>query len=284
MNAPLQHPAKAPACAVCSSSAFTPVRREHGGYRIVECTGCGVWSVNPVPDPATLAGVYDEGYYRPWASQARARARLWRRRLRLLSDVPRRRLLDVGCGEGSFLREARAAGFQVLGTEISPHAAARTAQWLDVPVYCGDLHRLDLPVASAGVLTFWHVLEHTTRPGDDLAAAHRILEPGGRLVVAVPNRRNRAYRALYRLARRRELHFYHPEDREQHLHHWDPASLKTALETHGFEVIDLRPDLCALTLSKRAADLLGLVHGWLAREPRTNAMLAVARRPAKEKP
>lgn len=266
-----------PACAVCTATELFPARHESESHSLLACPECGVWSVHPRPSLEQLRSGYDEAYYVPWRGEAVARQRMWERRIQLLRDARRGRLLDVGCAEGSFLRVARAAGFSVAGTELSPHGARRTAGDLDAPVHCGELVDAGLPAGSFAVVTFWHVLEHMLHPGAALAEARRILEPGGSLVVAVPNRRNPLFRAAYRLARGKRLHLYHPTDREQHLHHWDPHSLGRALQGRGFEIARLLPDSCALGRVKRWIDMAGRLHTWLAGEPRTHAMVALAR-------
>lgn len=277
MSEQLQAAASSCRCAVCDSGSFRKVREEESGHSILRCELCGVWTVSPLPSLEELRNRYDDDYYAPWIGQAKRRRRMWDRRMKLLHGIPRGRLMDVGCADGAFMERARESGFQVLGSEFSPVAAARTSHWLNLPVYTGELQDLAIEPGSLRALTLWHVLEHTTRPGETLAAARRLLVDDGRLVVAVPNRRNPSFRALYRLVRRRSLRMYHPSDREQHLHHWDPASLVEALEHHGFQVLDLRPDLCALDPGKRLADSLGRIHTLLAGEPRTSAMVAVAR-------
>jgi len=223
--------------------------------------------------------LYGESYYAAWRAEAGPRRRMWKRRLRFLEDSRRGRLLDVGCAEGSFLREAKASGFQVEGTELSPHPARFAAALLGARVHCGSLPELGLPGASFAAVTFWHVLEHTEDPGANLRAARELLEPGGRLVVAVPNRHNTIFRAAYRIARGRPVHLYDPADREQHLHHWDPASLRASLEAHGFLVEAVSPDPCAIGLAKWIVDAAGRLHSAAAREPRTSAMVAVASAP-----
>lgn len=265
-------------CRVCAAESTVPVRREPGGHVLNECERCGVWSVWPLPGLEQLRGIYDASYYAPWESEAGARARMWRRRLRFLRNAPGRTLLDVGCAEGDFLEAAKRAGFEVQGTELSTHGASRSRARLGVPVHCGELEQARLAGGSFSVVTLWHVLEHVLYPGRTLAEAHRILEPGGRLVVAVPNRACPVFRAAYRAARGRRAHLYHPDDREQHLHHWEPRSIRRALERTGFENVRLATDPCAIGAAKVAIDLAARVHSALARAPRTRAMVAVARR------
>lgn len=110
--------------------------------------------------------------------------------LRRLPDDPD--LVDIGCGDGFFLSLVK--GTRKRGLELNPDAVRRAvARGLNVregllPV---------LPDASADVLTLFQVLEHVEKPVEVLSDAARVLRPGGRLFVAVPN--NDAYigRALH---------------------------------------------------------------------------------------
>ena len=106
-----------------------------------------------------------------------------------------RRLLDVGGGEGTFLR---AAGERAPGLHLSlfdlPPVAARASRTLRLAglgaraeVHAGDFLRDELP-PGADVVTLVRVLHD--HPDDDvralLARVHRALEPGGTLVIAEP--------------------------------------------------------------------------------------------------
>lgn len=113
----------------------------------------------------------------------------WKNR-RYLADLCRAgvtggRLLEVGCGSGSFLRAARAAGFEATGCELSGSLARRVEYATGVPVHCGDL--ASMPERAFDVACMHHVLEHVSDPVAFLRAAQERLKPGGLLHLAVPN-------------------------------------------------------------------------------------------------
>lgn len=95
------------------------------------------------------------------------------------------RLLEVGVGSGSFLRAARAAGFEAVGCELSAPLARRVEASTGVPVHCGDL--ASLPEQAFDVVCMHHVLEHVRDPVGLLRAARDRLRHGGILHLAVPN-------------------------------------------------------------------------------------------------
>jgi SAM-dependent methyltransferase len=151
-----------------------------------------------------------------------------RRRLRWVHKVvgqqKRMKLLDIGCGEGTFLSAARQAGHEVAGTELEP-AAAR-AQDLRV---AGSLSELAHEVATYDCITFWHSLEHMPNPVESLQQAVSLLKPGGILLVAVPD----AGGWQARVFGDAWLHL----DIPRHLYHFNKTSLERLLQGAGLKVI-----------------------------------------------
>jgi SAM-dependent methyltransferase len=163
------------------------------GVRIVRCPGCGLeWWRWPAFDPETF---YDQAYfqsvqvskgYDDYAAlepgvRRTARARLGR--IARLRRSPPGRLLDVGCGTGCFVDEARHAGWDARGIEVSPYAAA-VASERGLPVTCQSIEALRLEPSSLDAVTLWDVLEHVTDPAGALAQAASALRPGGVLALS----------------------------------------------------------------------------------------------------
>jgi SAM-dependent methyltransferase len=96
-------------------------------------------------------------------------------------------VLDVGCGGGLFSRMLSERGFTAYGLDYSAQAA-RVA-WIrnEVPAVCGELSAAPFAPGSFAAITMFHVLEHLYDPASYLQAAHRLLRPGGKLIVQVPN-------------------------------------------------------------------------------------------------
>lgn len=248
----------------------------------VRCPDCSLVFVDPVPRSAVTQDAYGADYYEPWQErrEERARVRMWRRRLALIeSRRGRGALLDVGCGDGLFLKVARDAGWSVDGIEFSPEGARRSSHRLGRPVAVGDLAAASGLRGPFDVVSLWHVLEHLVSPSSMLEAARLRLRPGGLLVVAVPNLDNLPMRAAYRLARGRPLPLYEQEAREPHLSHFSPRTLRDFLERRGFEEMELCADLCALTKAKRAIDAFAFCLSFLCGRLLTDAVIAFARRP-----
>jgi 2-polyprenyl-3-methyl-5-hydroxy-6-metoxy-1,4-benzoquinol methylase len=100
------------------------------------------------------------------------------------------RLLDVGCGNGAFLDRMRSSGWNVQGVEVD-HKAARVAEEVfSVPVFVGTLEEAGHPNTTFDAITMNHVIEHVHDPIALLQECHRILKPGGDLIVVTPNVRS----------------------------------------------------------------------------------------------
>ena len=132
-------------------------------------------------------------------------------------------LLEVGVGSGSFLRAARAAGFEAMGCELSKSLARRVEEATRVRVHCGEL--ASLSAEAFDVVCMQHVLEHVHDPMELLREAHARLKPGGLLHLAVPN--GACWEA--RLPGWNCYLYYH-------LAYFDARSLARALTAAGFAV------------------------------------------------
>jgi SAM-dependent methyltransferase len=98
------------------------------------------------------------------------------------------RLLDVGCGDGFFLEQLITMGFDCVGLEPSTQAAklcqARVGP-LGGRVHCQGIKDYH-PIPPFDMVVCGEVLEHVEDDVDMLAHIHRLLRPGGALVLTVP--------------------------------------------------------------------------------------------------
>lgn len=268
-------------CPLCGAGDARAIESDPPSWT-VRCAGCGLAYVDPVPADEEIRAHYDDpAYYEAWTTvQAGAREGLWRTRLGWLRAAGvSGSLLDVGCGEGAFLEAAGRAGFACTGTEVSA-AAVRIAKGRGLDVREGTLESSAFPDASFDAVTMWHVLEHLPDPFATLREVRRILKPGGRLLLAVPNLEDRWFARIYRLARGRPERRFARSEREWHLFHFTGAALRRALEAAGLEGIRIDIDAPDADARKRAIEWPARAWFRLTGRNRTLAIRAVARRPA----
>jgi 2-polyprenyl-3-methyl-5-hydroxy-6-metoxy-1,4-benzoquinol methylase len=96
-------------------------------------------------------------------------------------------LLDIGCAQGFFLFGAAKAGYTTKGIEIAQDAAAYARKEFGLDIEIKPFEELRFAENHFDVVTLWQVLEHVPYPLMMLKEVHRILKPGGVLVVSTPN-------------------------------------------------------------------------------------------------
>lgn len=179
-----------------------------------------------------------------WSSEDRERASARSRgraglALRLLERASIRggRLLDLGCGPGWVLEAFRSAGFEVLGVDSS-REAVRLAREKGLPAEVLDVERDELP-SGYSLISAFEVLEHLRDPLEVLGRMVRALEPGGALLVSLPNE--------FHLPRRLSILFGKPAaaghrefggHRDPHLRLFTPKAAESLFLEAGLEVLD----------------------------------------------
>ena len=146
---------------------------------------------------ALYRGMADDAYL----SEEAGRRETARRLLDLIGrHVPAGALLDVGCGHGLLLDEARRRGYEVTGIELSRGAAeyARDVLGLDVREEPIERFAEAQPPASFQAIVLVDVLEHLEDPLGTLDACERLLAPGGALCLVTPDPSSATARAAGR--------------------------------------------------------------------------------------
>lgn len=140
-------------------------------------------------------------------------------------------LVDVGCGRGDFLGRMKTLGWNVLGIEPDPVSAA-LAESRGIPVFRGTLNEAALPDSTADELSLNHVLEHVHDPLKLLRECYRVLRPGGRLVLCLPNLDSLGHRYFGR--------HWAGLDAPRHLFHFSPRSIGGLLRQSPFRRCPIR--------------------------------------------
>jgi len=185
----LEHVA-CPACGIDDPA----LRYDLSPYRVVQCSACALSYLSPRLNEAAMLRFYgDESYfedgdvgYTGYLQQEQSLRYSFRRFLRHLhrKGLAGGALLEVGCGYGFLLDEARPYFDYRVGIDLSG-AVTRAAERAD-RVYQGDLDRLPVEQRFDCILLV-SVIEHVHNPVDYLRALRERLRPGGKVVVATPN-------------------------------------------------------------------------------------------------
>jgi SAM-dependent methyltransferase len=156
-------------------------------------------------------------------------------------------VLDLGCGHGYWMAAMAARGIRAVGIEPEVGRVADAAS--DGPVVAGEGARLPFRDGSVGLVWCIHVLHHLADPIGVLGEMHRVLRPGGHLVLAETVEDHPVIRVGRRI---------HPEwDGVPVLSRFTAATMLGLVEQAGFEVVDRRQhslvSFAAWTLPKGGA-------------------------------
>jgi ubiquinone/menaquinone biosynthesis C-methylase UbiE len=220
-------------CIACHSTSAQRLYSIEGvSEELVECENCGLGSLFPMPDADRIQSFYPAEYYgEPTAKfeplveyGVRLGAKL--RVESLVGDLPSgSKVLDIGCGRGVMLRALLDLGHEAHGVEIAPEAASGADPRAQIRI-APELAKAGYAENSFDAVIMWHVLEHLPHPDQTLAEIRRILRPGGRLILAVPN--------FGSLQSQRTANDWFHLDLPRHLYHFTPETLQRLLACNEF--------------------------------------------------
>lgn len=196
-----------PCCPVCNGDNFSNFASGFdyelltcaNHWHFVQCRACThVW-LNPRPAIGALPVIYPKHYYAYNYAQdinpiaVKAKELLDGRKMKSIVAAlgrPPRSFLDIGCGDGRFLRLMEKLGVprtSNYGLELDEKVIAPLGQ-AGFQAFCErveDCRRI--PENSLDLITMFHVIEHVDDPAAVIRQAARWLAPGGVLAVETPN-------------------------------------------------------------------------------------------------
>lgn len=228
-------------CVVCGSTIRPQI--VSWTYR---CESCGTWSsaLQPAINEQTPEVIDHEARVAGLRELRRENFRTVLDQIEAKRGLDGKRLLDVGCSDGWFLKDAAERGAEAVGLEPD-EAIALHAQSRGLEVRLGLFPKALDPSERFDVITFNDVLEHLPDVRGALTACFAHLSPGGLLSVNIPTSDGLGYRAATMLAR---VGFRGPYSRfwqadlpSPHTYYFPRAALRDLIEDTGFVVDGERP-------------------------------------------
>ena len=130
---------------------------------------------------------YDKNYFENYFYKEIPNSQRNRNRLKeLMIHKEKGKLLEIGCAEGHFLREARTF-FEVDGIEFSEYAVNKARKYLGENVLEGDIENIQLERHFYDAIVVFNILEHLKDPMKTIEKLYDSLQDEGILIGSVPN-------------------------------------------------------------------------------------------------
>lgn len=198
-------------------------------FLIYKCSRCDISFTKPELPEEQLKKYYGEFYYgnrKSFSERLMNNARI-KKIFKLYGGAKNQTVLDIGCGNGSFLSLLQNYGWIISGTEMSPKNHFIN-KGLSSKIYLQDFLDCRFYDNKFDLVTMWHSLEHVKYPRHYISEAKRILKYGGFLIIEIPN--FQSWQA--RLTKSNWFHL----DVPRHISHYSPKSIATFLNSSGFFV------------------------------------------------
>lgn len=219
-------------CPVCNS---TNKKSIYTDYNIVQCNDCNViypdfiYTKNSMKMlyqtyadnshmslPKNVYEVKDHGLCRKYFFNE------------MVKYVSKGSLLDVGCGWGAYLYNARENGYSVCGLEYTKKCVDYANDVLKIKVYNNDLLEINFDNNSFDVVVMCHVLEHLSDQRGVFLKLKDIIKRDGYFCGIVPN--------IGSFCSKQNLGKWYWLDPNYHYVHYTVDTLTETFKKYGFEV------------------------------------------------
>jgi 2-polyprenyl-3-methyl-5-hydroxy-6-metoxy-1,4-benzoquinol methylase len=212
-------------CLICQSSDIKPLK----GYEevgLTKCRQCGFVFMKQVPSGEELHAHYSKYSYSREPYLSPITVKRYHELLDRFDDYRKTNcLLDVGCGVGFFLREAKSRGWQVFGTEYSDEGVKKCLE-KGIEMRHGKLDAGQFPGVTFDVITSFEVIEHINNPAEEMKEISKLLRSGGLFYVTTPN-----FNSISRNILKQKWNIIgYPE----HLSYYTPKTLNRLMKRSGF--------------------------------------------------
>jgi SAM-dependent methyltransferase len=254
-----------PTCPLCQGSERTMGSYKFGEHEVVRCEKCLMHYLYPRLTESAMRRFYETDTYfeggeagysdTSYSDQERALRSTFRR---LMQNLRKRglaggSLLEVGCGFGYLLEEAKEFFSYRVGTEFSPEGVRRSSPKADI-IYEGGTDQLPAD-AKFDCIIATHVIEHVYQPLEFVKKLMDHAKPGATIVLATPDMGGMLRKAMGR----RWASFKVPE----HVLYFDATTLGAVMSQAGLTDIKVMPYPHAFPLALIGSKLgLSLPASW----------------------
>ena len=224
-------------CQVCNSHNIHKINNYYDVHGLMSCSNCGFVFMERIPTEHELKTYYGDMYKSiKLSSEEFYSTDLNKRSYSLLLDEFEKfrktnKIIDVGCGFGAFLIEAKKRGWDCYGTEFEPQSVDYCHSIGLEKVIVGDLENKIFEDNEFDIITSFEVIEHLTDIKTYLSDIKKKLRVGGVFYLTTPN-----FNSLNRYYERTNWRVI---EYPAHLSYFTKSSLNKILTSNGFSVYKL---------------------------------------------
>jgi ubiquinone/menaquinone biosynthesis C-methylase UbiE len=200
--------------------------RDNDLFALNRCDHCALVTTYPMPSEKLLQQYYDRNYWQSGQLKSSISLdTLYRWRMAPIVSAIRKytahdgKILDWGCGDGSFIRLLRSFGLHCFGID------AYKKDLNDPCILNATIQNAGFPDEYFDIITCFHVLEHLTDPLASVKHALMLLKTGGLIIIEVPNLDSVGFQIFKRR--------WQPLEIPTHLNHFTPVTLQKVFEAAG---------------------------------------------------
>lgn len=138
---------------------------------------------------------------------------------------PNKNLIDLGCGNGVFLNKVKQnrKNMELMGLDISTIAINQLKEFYDIDGMVATLPDIPYPIENNNFdyVVMLEVIEHIDDERELMNNTFRILKPGGKLMVIVPENHTKVYKKFIL------------KESSEHIKWFDEERLRQTLTIHG---------------------------------------------------
>lgn len=216
-------------CLLCNNRKYKKLYTING-FTIVQCEYCHLVFTYPWPNKEKLDEYYQNFDYRNgFVNELSIRQDAKRSLKNLISFLgTKRTLLDVGCGAGFLLDEARKLEWKATGLDTAFVPLNYAKNHLKLQIIRKDIEKYNTNKRYSAI-TLIQVIEHLINPYPTLRKIYNLLENNGIVCVATPNINCYLHKVL-----KNDFNYLIPPE---HVVYYSPSTLVTLLVKSGFTII-----------------------------------------------
>lgn len=191
--------------------------------------------------------------------------------------LPPAKVLEIGCGSGSFVYMMEKSGYYSTGTELSKNICDINSKTFGINMLCGAIENLEIAESTYDIVVLMDVFEHLFDPLESIKEITQILKDDGILVIQTPNYTGQSIDKI----KKEYKAFLQQLKPNEHIHLFNKTSVSRILEDHGFNDIIFEDPLFSYDLflfaskKKLVENSKNEIVQYLANSPKTRFVLAL---------